>query len=65
MGENSNQTILVVIQGWGADMGQELQQFDGVIVLDGKFFLRPYLIKAKTEFVNQTLKSLFEFVSFN
>ncbi len=46
-------------------MGQELQKFDGVIVLDGKFFLRPYLIKSKTEFVNQTLQGLFEFVSFN
>jgi hypothetical protein len=49
----------------GAVMGQELQKFDGVIVLDGMFFLRPTLIKSKNEFVKQTLDGLFEFVSFN
>jgi hypothetical protein len=46
-------------------MGNELQKLDGVLVLDGLFFLRTQLIKSKSEFVKQTLDGLFEFVNFN
>lgn len=46
-------------------MGQELQKFDGVIVLDGMFFLLPSLIRSKNDFVKQTLDGLFDYVSFN
>jgi len=46
-------------------MGHELQRFDGIIVLEGLFFLRPYLIKSKSDFVQKTFQGLFEYVNFN
>ena len=41
------------------------QNLDGIIILDGYFFLKNGLIKSKTPFVEEALKELYRIVSNN